>query len=135
MSKEKPGLPKGTRDFGPEEMIRRTYIFDTIKEVFKKYGYVKNVKILKEGKLNKSKGVAFVDMVALEDAQKAITELNGSLYKGRTLKVSLAKTQDFKKSRIKNRTDNFLPKKLKITKDNIIDEMTATYQSSEEENQ
>lgn len=35
----KPSIPKGTRDFGPEEMIRRTYIFDTIKSVFRKYGY------------------------------------------------------------------------------------------------
>ncbi|MCB9203975.1 MAG: histidine--tRNA ligase [Flavobacteriales bacterium] len=31
--------PKGTRDFSPAEMVRRNYIFDTIKGVFKKYGY------------------------------------------------------------------------------------------------
>ena len=30
---QKPSIPKGTRDFGPEEMIRRNYIFDTIKKV------------------------------------------------------------------------------------------------------
>ena len=35
----KPTIPKGTRDFGPIEMIRRNYIFDTIREVFKKYGF------------------------------------------------------------------------------------------------
>jgi len=35
----KPSLPKGTRDFSPVEMLRRNYIFDTIKSVFKKYGY------------------------------------------------------------------------------------------------
>ncbi|MCF8227480.1 MAG: histidine--tRNA ligase [Bacteroidales bacterium] len=35
----KPSIPKGTRDFSPQEMMRRNYIFDTIKEVFKKYGY------------------------------------------------------------------------------------------------
>jgi histidyl-tRNA synthetase len=39
MSKNKPGVPKGMRDFGPEEMARRTYILDVIKEVFEKYGY------------------------------------------------------------------------------------------------
>ncbi len=35
----KPSIPKGTRDFSPEEMVRRNYIFDTIRAVFKKYGY------------------------------------------------------------------------------------------------
>jgi histidyl-tRNA synthetase len=35
----KPAIPKGTRDFSPAEMSRRNYIFDTIKTVFKKYGY------------------------------------------------------------------------------------------------
>ncbi len=39
MSITKPSLPKGTRDFSPKEMVRRNYIFDTIKMVFKKYGY------------------------------------------------------------------------------------------------
>lgn len=39
MSVNKPSLPKGTRDFSPIEMVRRNYIFDTIKSVFKKYGY------------------------------------------------------------------------------------------------
>jgi histidyl-tRNA synthetase len=32
--------PKGTRDFGPTEMSRRNYIFDTIRSVFKLYGYL-----------------------------------------------------------------------------------------------
>ena len=35
----KPSVPKGTRDFSPTEMVRRNYIFDTIKSVFRKYGY------------------------------------------------------------------------------------------------
>ncbi|WP_113639337.1 histidine--tRNA ligase [Nubsella zeaxanthinifaciens] len=39
MSVTKPSLPKGTRDFSPQEMVKRNYIFDTIKTVFKKYGY------------------------------------------------------------------------------------------------
>ncbi len=37
---EKPSIPKGTRDFLPEEMIRRNYIFDTIKKHFKRFAYV-----------------------------------------------------------------------------------------------
>jgi histidyl-tRNA synthetase len=36
---QKPSIPKGTRDFSPDEMVRRNYIFDTIRSVFKKYGY------------------------------------------------------------------------------------------------
>lgn len=35
----KPSIPKGTRDFTPQEMARRNYIFDTIRGVFIKYGY------------------------------------------------------------------------------------------------
>lgn len=35
----KPGIPKGTRDFGPEQVFKRNFIFDTIKQVFVKYGY------------------------------------------------------------------------------------------------
>ena len=37
---QKPSIPKGTRDFGPDEMIKRTYIFDTIKSVFRTYGFL-----------------------------------------------------------------------------------------------
>ena len=35
----KPSIPKGTRDFSPVEMAKRNYIFDTIKSVFRLYGY------------------------------------------------------------------------------------------------
>ena len=40
MSAQKPSIPKGTRDFLPEEMIRRNYIFNTIRKVFEKYAYL-----------------------------------------------------------------------------------------------
>ena len=36
---QKPSIPKGTRDFGPAEMAGRNYIFDTIRSVFRTYGY------------------------------------------------------------------------------------------------
>lgn len=36
----KPSTPKGTRDFSPTEMVRRNYIFDTIRTVFQRYGYL-----------------------------------------------------------------------------------------------
>ena len=36
---QKPSIPKGTRDFGPLEMSKRNYIFDTITEAFRMFGY------------------------------------------------------------------------------------------------
>ena len=36
---QKPSIPKGTRDFGPQEMARRNYIFDTIRSVYAQYGF------------------------------------------------------------------------------------------------
>ena len=36
---QKPSIPKGTRDFGPLEMAKRNYIFDTIKSVYALYGF------------------------------------------------------------------------------------------------
>jgi len=40
MTFQKPNIPKGTRDFLPEEMIKRNYIFNTIRKVFEKYAYL-----------------------------------------------------------------------------------------------
>ncbi|MBR2378074.1 MAG: histidine--tRNA ligase, partial [Bacteroidaceae bacterium] len=36
---QKPSIPKGTRDFSPEEMAKRNYIFNTIREVYALYGF------------------------------------------------------------------------------------------------
>ena len=36
----KPSIPKGTRDFSPTEMVKRNFIFDSIKQVFQRYGYL-----------------------------------------------------------------------------------------------
>ncbi len=40
MSKEKPSIPKGTRDFGPAVVAKRNYIFGVIKRTFEKFGYL-----------------------------------------------------------------------------------------------
>lgn len=37
---QSPSIPKGTRDYSPEIMVKRNYIFDTVKNVFKLYGYM-----------------------------------------------------------------------------------------------
>jgi histidyl-tRNA synthetase len=39
MSKQKPSLARGTRDFGPDKMAKRQYIFNTIRAVFEKFGF------------------------------------------------------------------------------------------------
>ena len=36
----KPSIPKGTRDFNPVEMAKRNYIFNTIRTVFHRYGFM-----------------------------------------------------------------------------------------------
>jgi len=40
MSKDKPSIPKGTRDFGPATVVKRTYIFSVIRRTFEKYGFL-----------------------------------------------------------------------------------------------
>ena len=40
MSVQKPSIPKGTRDFTPAEMVRRNYIFNTVRSVFEVFGYL-----------------------------------------------------------------------------------------------
>lgn len=40
MAQQKPSIPKGMRDFSPQEMIKRRYIFDTIKRSFELHGYM-----------------------------------------------------------------------------------------------
>ena len=36
---QKPSIPKGTRDFSPEEMAKRNYIFNMIRDVYHLYGF------------------------------------------------------------------------------------------------
>ncbi|MFM2136231.1 MAG: hypothetical protein RL021_1631 [Bacteroidota bacterium] len=36
----KPSIPKGTRDFSPDEMLRRNHIFDVIRKVYRRYGFL-----------------------------------------------------------------------------------------------
>ena len=54
MKKINPSIPKGTRDFGPDEMIKREYIFSILKNIFSKYGFqnietptIENLDVLK----------------------------------------------------------------------------------------
>jgi RNA recognition motif-containing protein len=62
-----------------------------LKEVMEEYGIVDSLKIVKDRDTGKSKGFAFVEMPNDSDAQRAIEELNGAEYDGRTMVVKEAR--------------------------------------------
>lgn len=72
-----------------------------ITKLFAPFGPVKYVKLLKVGKQDQSKGVAFVEMANAKDADRAILALNGKVVDDRTLKVSRAIPHAKKKKKIK----------------------------------
>jgi RNA recognition motif-containing protein len=61
-----------------------------VRDLFKKYGKVRRVKLMRDEKTQLKKGFGFVQMPNIEDAGKAIKSLNGKIVDGRTLKVSSA---------------------------------------------
>ena len=67
---------------------------ESIKEVFSAVGEVESVKIIKDLDTDRSKGFGFVDMTTDEEAEKAIEELNGKEFDGRTIVVSYARERE-----------------------------------------
>jgi len=61
-----------------------------LKALFEAYGEVSSVKLINDRETGRSKGFGFVEMPDDEGAQNAITALNGSNVKGRTIAVSQA---------------------------------------------
>lgn len=74
---------------------------ETLRDVFAKIGEVQSVKIIIDSAIGRSKGFGFVEMASDEDAEKAISSLNGSTLLDRTLTVNEARPQTFK-----DRTDS-----------------------------
>lgn len=66
---------------------------EDIKELFSQNGEVESAKIITDAHSGQSKGFGFVEMVTEQDAQKAITALNGAAFMERTLSVAEAKPQ------------------------------------------
>ena len=62
-----------------------------LREVMEDYGTVDSVKIVKDRDTGRSKGFAFIEMAEDADAQRAIEELNGAEYEGRTMVVKEAR--------------------------------------------
>ncbi len=61
---------------------------DKLKEFFSKVGEVLSVKIMTEPNGGKSRGFGFVEFATAEEAKKAVDDLNGANFDGRTIKVS-----------------------------------------------
>ena len=55
--------------------------------LFKEYGSVGSVKIIMDKITNRSRGFAFIEMADVQQAEKAIKELNGTMVDGRQMKV------------------------------------------------
>ncbi len=66
---------------------------DHLKNIFTPYGIVSSAKVMIDKFTNKSRGFGFVDMDNNDDANKAITALNGSNFEGRTIIVNEARAK------------------------------------------
>ncbi len=71
--------------------------------IFEEYGTVSTAKVIMDRQTNRSKGYGFVEMEDHESALKAISELNGADYDGRTIAVSEARPREERPARNFNR--------------------------------
>lgn len=71
-------------------------------DLFQEYGEVSSAKVIMDRTTNKSKGYGFVEMDDNESAKKAIGELNGAEYDGRTISVSEARPREPRQPRTPN---------------------------------
>ena len=81
----------GSKLFVSNIDISATY--DDVKDLFSNYGEVKDLKVIED------RGFAFLEMSNQMEAEKAKKELNGSDFKGRSLKVNEARPQKSRKRR------------------------------------
>lgn len=65
-----------------------------LQELFAQHGSVQSAKVITDRYTGQSRGFGFVEMATAEDAQKAITALNGTPLGGRTLVVNEARPQE-----------------------------------------
>ncbi len=79
--------------------IARESTEDEVKQLFTNFGTVENFKLIRDINSNLLKGFGFVDMPNEDEAQKAIDELNGQLFKERPLTVSVANPAEKKSTK------------------------------------
>jgi cold-inducible RNA-binding protein len=64
---------------------------DDLRELFGQYGQIDQVTLMRDHDTGRSRGFAFVEMANTNDGDKALTELDGAQYAGRTLRVNEAR--------------------------------------------
>lgn len=67
---------------------------EELQQLFTEYGSVTKVTVIKDRESGRSKGFGFVEMENQADAEKAISELDGSSVKGRNLKINQARPRE-----------------------------------------
>ena len=67
---------------------------DDLRKVFEAYGEVESVNIIKDRFSGKSRGFAFVEMPAEDEAKAAIEAIDGSYLNGREIKVNVARPRN-----------------------------------------
>ena len=72
---------------------------DRLQEIFSPHGTVESAKVIIDRSTGRSKGFGFVEMSSEDEAQSAITALNGTNVDGRSLTVNVAKPQEKRNDR------------------------------------
>ena len=72
---------------------------EELQQAFEAHGIVYSVKIITDKYTGEPRGFGFIEMPQMEEAEKAIQELNGKELKGKTLIVSKARTRDSRRGR------------------------------------
>ena len=65
-----------------------------LQQLFASHGTVQSATIIMDRDTDRSRGYGFVEMSTQEEAEKAITALNGSVHEGRNLKVNISKPRE-----------------------------------------
>lgn len=77
-----------------------------LRDLFTEYGEIASAKVITDRETGRSKGYGFVEMEDNASAQKAIDELNGAEYDGRTITVSEARPRTEGAARPRRNFDN-----------------------------
>ena len=93
-----------SRDWDNREKVRKMNIYvgnlpfsaseDEVRDAFAAYGEVTSVALIKDKVTGKPRGFGFVEMANSAEAEKAINELNGKDFKGRSLVVNPARQRE-----------------------------------------
>ncbi len=66
-----------------------------LRELFETHGTVESIKIIRDRETGRSRGFGFAEMSSQEEAEAAISALNGHEFDGRNLKVSFSKPRNY----------------------------------------